>query len=242
MEWLRDVLEELSQVVASRDGVLLENTGDSLTAMWGAPVNQPNQADLACHAAAEMLDQLNQVNQRWSSAVATPLECLSLRIGIHTGKTVVGQKGSDFRYRWGPIGETVQLACGGLAEALLQFSPSESSAFRMPVIVLTDNVLERLTEPWQTRLLGDFRVRPGEQSQAIHELAAEPSQAWSQLKEYYDLARRQFEKCQYQEALDTLDHLAEVPNLEPDGPALRLRDRIQTAMARPHVSGENGST
>src|SRR5207302_9940389 len=89
------------------EGVLVDYIGDEIMAMWGAPEEQPNHAQLACNAALSMLDHLPALNQRWQSTLGEPM---SLGIGLNSGEAHVGNTGSPRKFKYGPLGNTVNLA------------------------------------------------------------------------------------------------------------------------------------
>ena len=104
---LGDVMESLTQSVVDQRGIVVDYYGDGLLALWNAPVDQPNHADLACQAALEMFDALQPLNDLWQDKLDTPL---ALGIGIHSGPTVVGNAGTRSRLKYGPRGNTVNVA------------------------------------------------------------------------------------------------------------------------------------
>jgi len=50
VEWISNVMEVLSDCVLAHQGVLVDYIGDELIAMWGAPKEEPQHAQLACRA------------------------------------------------------------------------------------------------------------------------------------------------------------------------------------------------
>lgn len=54
IEWVCDVLSELSDCVAAFQGVLVDYAGDALEALWGAPLPTSDHAIMACRAALQM--------------------------------------------------------------------------------------------------------------------------------------------------------------------------------------------
>ncbi len=104
---LGDVMEALTQVVVRHRGVVVDYYGDGLLALWNAPLEQPNHADLACMAAVEMFEVLPPVSQKWQKRISAPLE---LGIGIHSGPAYVGNAGTRSRLKYGPRGNTVNVA------------------------------------------------------------------------------------------------------------------------------------
>lgn len=104
---LGDVMETLTQIVVRQRGVVIDYYGDGLLALWNAPLEQPNHADLACQAAIEMFEQLPTVAKRWQDRLSAPLE---LGIGIHSGAAYVGNAGTRTRMKYGPRGNAVNIA------------------------------------------------------------------------------------------------------------------------------------
>jgi adenylate cyclase len=81
--------------------------GDELIAMWGAPVDQPDHATLSARAAVDMLAAVPRINERWAATLG---ETMDLGIGINSGVARVGNTGSRHKFKYGPLGNTVNLA------------------------------------------------------------------------------------------------------------------------------------
>jgi adenylate cyclase len=105
--WINDVLSELSACVLEFDGVLVDYIGDELMAMWGAPVDQPDHAQRACQAAHKMLSCIQPLEQIWKNSLTN---YFSVGIGINSGPACVGNTGSKQKFKYGPIGNTVNVA------------------------------------------------------------------------------------------------------------------------------------
>jgi class 3 adenylate cyclase/pSer/pThr/pTyr-binding forkhead associated (FHA) protein len=102
---LNRLFEEMLDSVFKTGGTLDKFIGDCIMAFFGAPEPQPDHPDRALAAALGMLNRLDELNQRgiWP-------EPLQLRIGINTGKAVVGDVGSAQRVDYTVLGATVNLA------------------------------------------------------------------------------------------------------------------------------------
>jgi adenylate cyclase len=107
LRWINDVMSDLSRCVQDEDGVLVDYTGDELMAMWGSPEEQQDQTSRAARAGLAMLAALPALDRRWQSAVGEPLK---IGIGINSGPALVGNTGSRFKFKYGPLGNTVNLA------------------------------------------------------------------------------------------------------------------------------------
>ncbi|MFM8260958.1 MAG: adenylate/guanylate cyclase domain-containing protein [Pirellula sp.] len=106
MQWLSDTLSELSEVVLQADGVLVDYVGDELFAMWGAPEEDPSHGYSAIRAALEMMKLKRMLNERYKDKITFKID---FGIGLNTGKARVGNTGSRQKFKYGPMGRTVNL-------------------------------------------------------------------------------------------------------------------------------------
>jgi adenylate cyclase len=107
VRWVGGVLDELSRLVLAEGGVLVDYIGDELLAMWGAPEAQPDHARRGMRAALAMVDALAELNAHWRQTVG---EATDVGIGLNTGPAHVGNTGSRYKFKYGPLGNTVNLA------------------------------------------------------------------------------------------------------------------------------------
>jgi adenylate cyclase len=107
MHWISSVLGRLSECILAEDGVLVDYIGDEVMAMWGAPEDQPDHALRAVRAALAMLEVLPDLNARSQNELN---ESLDLGIGLNTGLARVGNVGTKIKFKYGPHGNTVNLA------------------------------------------------------------------------------------------------------------------------------------
>ncbi|MEM8943546.1 MAG: adenylate/guanylate cyclase domain-containing protein [Planctomycetota bacterium] len=208
-ELLGDVMETLSQVVIQHGGVVVDYYGDGLLAQWNAPLDQPNHADLACQAALEMFQALDPVNERWSSKLDGPLE---LGIGIHSGPALVGNAGTRSRLKYGPRGNTVNVASRVQAA---------TKQLQLP-LVITAATQAKLTDRFFTLRVCTAKLPGLEQPAELFTAypTAEAARVRTRLDEYAH-ALELFEAGEL-EASETL--LAELSKLGPATPARFLAD------------------
>jgi adenylate cyclase len=131
--FLGDVMNRLTESIMSASGVIIDYYGDGLAAMWNAPTDQYNHAELACRAAHAMLEELPAINAAWRESLGQDLD---LGIGIHTGLARVGNAGTQRRIKYGPRGATVNLA-----------SRVEGATKRLGVSLLITEQTRRLLSP-----------------------------------------------------------------------------------------------
>jgi adenylate cyclase len=97
------VFEILVDIVDRHNGVVNKFLGDGLLAIFGAPIDDPLEAENAVAAAREMLQAVGASN------VGNPWP-IRLGIGIHIGQAVAGTVGSPRRKEYTVVGDTVNLA------------------------------------------------------------------------------------------------------------------------------------
>ncbi len=103
---LSDYFDEMTDQVFACEGTLCQYVGDELMAIFGAPVDQPDNASRACLAALAMDNCLRELRKIWAKK---GLPALRARIGINTGLMLVGNLGSRHRFSYGVVGDNVNL-------------------------------------------------------------------------------------------------------------------------------------
>ena len=106
-------LTPLTNAIIDRKGTIDKYIGDAIMAFWNAPVDDDEHEANACDAALEMLARAEVLNAELKSeAEASGGVYMPLRIGIglNSGPCVVGNMGSDFRFNYSVLGDTVNLA------------------------------------------------------------------------------------------------------------------------------------
>ena len=106
-------LTPLTNAILSRNGTIDKYMGDAIMAFWNAPLDDPVHESDACHSALDMLervDALNKERERESSEAGVGCVPINVGIGINTGRCVVGNMGSELRFQYTVMGDSVNLA------------------------------------------------------------------------------------------------------------------------------------
>lgn len=104
MALLNEYFSRQVDVIFRHEGTLDKFIGDAIMAFWGAPVAMPDHADRAISAALDMVDVLEAFRKDIG------MDGFDIGIGIHTGLATVGMLGSERRYDYTAIGDTVNTA------------------------------------------------------------------------------------------------------------------------------------
>lgn len=112
----------LGTCVETEEGTIDKFIGDALMAFWGAPELQPDHAERACRAALAMRAAVDADNRRRTDLGLPPI---AVRIGLHTGETIVGNIGAPGRINYTIVGDTVNTA--NRLESLARQHPADGS-------------------------------------------------------------------------------------------------------------------
>jgi adenylate cyclase len=217
-----DVMERLTGRIVEHGGVVVDYVGDGLLAMWNAPVAQADHAVLACRAARAMLDELPALNETWRDTLGVPL---GLGLGLNTGPARVGNIGSRRRFKYGPLGHTVNLA-----------SRIEGLSKHLGVTaLLSGSTREALGTSLATRRLCRARVVGIATPVEVYELCPTTSEdkAWCALRDSYEAALGQFETGDWARACRTLYPLLASQPDRYDVPSLTLIGRAVDCLKKP---------
>ncbi len=113
VDLMNQYLSALTDALEARGGTLDKYVGDSIVAMFGAPVARVDHAAQACMAALEMQDAQAKLREKWAGeGDQWSKKCLSMRtrIGLNSGAATVGNMGSHKRFNYTCMGDTVNLA------------------------------------------------------------------------------------------------------------------------------------
>jgi adenylate cyclase len=97
----------MSGCIRDHGGAIIQFLGDSVYAMWNAPIADARHADHAVSCALSLAARIDAYNAE-QAALGKPV--LVTRFGLHTGAAVVGSMGAADRLQYTAIGDTVNVA------------------------------------------------------------------------------------------------------------------------------------
>ncbi|MEZ5823664.1 MAG: adenylate/guanylate cyclase domain-containing protein [Geminicoccaceae bacterium] len=109
----------LKDCIEAEGGTIDKYIGDSVMAFWGAPERQPDHAERACRAALAI-----------RAALEADSDAPSIRIGIQSGTTLVGNIGAPGRFNYTLVGDTVNLA-----QRLEQLGKTQQPAGKTTILI-----------------------------------------------------------------------------------------------------------
>ena len=136
----------MTDLVMRKEGTIDKYIGDALMAIWNAPLDVGNHAQLAIETAMEMEVELANLNK---DLKADGLMELGVGIGINTGDAVVGNMGSNQRFDYTVLGDSVNLA------ARLEAQTKEYGVFFM----FTEHTLKQIASPENLVMLDKIAVK-----------------------------------------------------------------------------------
>jgi adenylate cyclase len=220
-ELIRDIMQHLTARIMESSGVVVDYIGDGLLAMWNAPVEQSDHAARACRAALAMRDGLPELNRRWEGRIG---RTIGLGIGINSGPALVGNTGSLQKFKYGPLGHTVNLA-----------SRVEGATKHLGVsLLITGSTRAQLGNSFATRRLCLARVVGIAGEVELHELHAESaSPDWQQRGESYERALALYEAGKWSEASQAVFPILTGSGGAYDLPSLTLLGRAVECLKAP---------
>jgi adenylate cyclase len=208
-----ELMEHIVCRVRQFDGVVVDYMGDGLLSMWNAPTDQPGHAILACRTAIAILNELSAISEKWRDVIGRPL---ALGIGVNTGLALVGNVGTKHKFKYGPLGHTVNLA--SRVEGATKY-------LGVPALITSATRL-LLDKSLCTRWLGQFRVAGVGGAVDLYELCIEEvTPEWCSRRDAYEAAVALFAERHWAEAAQALRPLVSDQKDHFDVPSLNLLRR-----------------
>ena len=238
-EVLNVCLGRFTEVMLRHEAMVNKFIGDGIFAFWNPVIYpQDDHALRACETAVDLLADLELLKQQRRAAGDAVFEEIVLRIGIATGKAVVGPCGSEQKYDYTCIGDSVNVA------ARLE----SANKFYGTQVLISGDTRDQAGGGFVYRPLGGVQVKGKTRSVPIFELLGRAGEVDATRSAYaerfgeatelfvrreWELARAGFEVCRRERP----DDLAAVRYLEaidemvasPPGPdwngALALKEK-----------------
>jgi adenylate cyclase len=106
-------LTPLTNVILARKGYIDKYMGDAIMAFWNAPLGDNDHQLNACEAAVDMLEKIDELNKQREEEAQDGGHAffpINVGVGLNTGVCTVGNMGSDIKFNYSVLGDSVNLA------------------------------------------------------------------------------------------------------------------------------------
>lgn len=141
--FLAKYFETVSRQVVACNGTIDKFLGDGVMAFWGAPTHQPDHAAQAIASVRALAKAIED----------HPDGDMRVRIGVHSGKVVVGNIGSSDRVNYTVIGDAVNVA------ARLQEYGKSVDPKAKTIILASADTISQLPDGEEFRHIGSTELR-----------------------------------------------------------------------------------
>ncbi len=205
---LNEYLTAMTDVVFKYDGLLDKYIGDAVMAVFGAPLHQPDHALRACRTAIEMKSELKRLREKWA---AEGRPDVNIGVGINTGDMVVGNMGSQMRFDYTVMGDSVNLA------SRLEGTNKEYGT----TIIISEFTYETIKDELFCRELDAVRVKGKKLPVRIFELLGDRKDAaeWQEFADRFATGLAKYRAGLWDEAIAAFQSVLEV---KPGDPPTRL--------------------
>lgn len=142
LEWLQETLNSISECVPQFEGVVVDYIGDELMAIWGEISTASDPARKSVLAGFAMIDAIEQLSDVWLERFGG--QRFHVGVGINTGNAFVGNIGTPRKFKFGAIGNSVNLA--SRVQGVTKY-------FQCPFLV-THNTWKKLDAQFMGRRIG----------------------------------------------------------------------------------------
>ncbi len=229
VELLNEFLTEMSDIILAHNGLVDKYEGDAIIAMFGAPNDLENHAQVACAASIDMQERLLVLRKKWETEKKL---IIRMRVGLSSGPAVVGNMGSKDRMDYTMMGDTVNTA------ARLEGVNKVYGTYTM----ISETTYEGAEESIVARELDAINVMGKAIPVKIYELIGykdEVSETMMQTILFYEKGLSAYRHCRWSSAVDYFKQALE---MTPDDPPSRVMiGRCQEYQANPPDACWNGA-
>ena len=223
-----------SKPITNYNGVIDKYIGDAIMAFWGEPfIEDKNHAKLACHAALEQFDKLEELNADIAELLGfrKNLPKINIRIGLCSGEVIAGSIGSSNSKSYTVMGDTVNIA-----------SRLESANKKYGTRILISEVTyDMVKDEFITRIIDKITVAGKSEPTSIYELIGENNKVEKPVIELASLYSQAFDLYQQTNWNDANELLEQCLKINPqDKASQHLLNRINHFKSTPPPKDWNG--
>ncbi len=226
---LNGYLNAMTEIIFDEHGVVDKYMGDSIMAFWGAPIDDPHHAERAIRAAIRMRDRVNELNHSDYFGAGVTLRA---GVGVSTGEMIVGNMGSNRRFDYTVIGDTVNL--GSRVEGLNKTYGTE--------ILVTEETVKGLPHDYIVRQLDRVAVKGKNEPVRIYEVIGFRQHAAPEVMDKLDRFARALARYEARDFHGAFIQFGDILALNPsDAPSNVFWERSKYFMENPPPADWNGA-
>jgi adenylate cyclase len=230
---LNEYLTAMTDIVIRHGGIIDKYQGDCIMAEFGAPLPYEDHALRSCRAALEMIDELGKLRKKWEGEGKPQLHA---RVGINTGRMLVGNLGSSHFVDYTVMGDHVNLA-SRLEGANKPYGTK---------LMVSEWTWEVVKEEMYGRELDRIRVKGKDAPVKVYEVMGRREggaggtvpPAAAELIAGFDAALELYKQARFADALAAFRALGE--RFPDDGPTALYAERCEEYLAEPPEAGWDG--
>ena len=190
VQLLNKYLTAMTDIVFKYEGLLDKYIGDAVMAVFGAPLDQPDHALRAGRTAIEMMAELRRLREKWAAEGRPDVD---IRIGINSGDMVVGNMGSQMRFDYTVMGDSVNLA------SRLEGTNKEYGTN----IMISEYTYDLIKDELFCRELDAVRVKGKEHPVRVFELLGDRKDAapWKEFTSRFEKGLAKYREGNWEEAI-----------------------------------------
>ena len=229
VELLNEYLTAMTDIVLEYGGIVDKYQGDCIMAEFGVPVPLADHAAQACRAALVMVAELERLRGKWAAA-GKPM--LHARLGVNTGRVLVGNLGSKRIMDYTVMGDHVNLA-SRLEGANKPYGTK---------IMVSEFTWDVVKDEMVGRELDRIRVKGKEHPIGVYEIVCRRGDGvaadTAALLTGFEEALGRYKASRFAEALQAFQDLAQ--RFPADGPTRLYAERCQEYLDDPPPPGWDG--
>ena len=150
---INEFLNEVSIIILNNGGMIDKFMGDCVMAVFGAPLDMKNHAEMAVKSAKEIEEKIKELKVIYKER---GLPDINVGTGVNSGIAIVGNMGSHTRLDYSVVGDAVNLA-----------ARLEATAGRHEHIdnktIWSSYTQEQLPDTFKTKSIGEIKVKGKEE-------------------------------------------------------------------------------
>ena len=212
----------MTKIILEYKGTVDKFIGDAIMAFWNAPLKEKDHPLLACESALAQIKSLKVFNKSIEKEKLSPLV---IGCGIHTGETIVGNFGSEDRFDYTALGDSVNVAAR--LEGLTKYYGVN--------IIISESTYSFIKDKLKCRKLDAVKVKGKKKPLIIYELCVEKTDSF--IKQF-EKALELYFKTNFKEAMEEFEKVLDLK--KGDFPSKMFIERCREYIKNPPEKNWDG--